>query len=103
LYEVKLAEEELARFKTTLIAKSVNGNSAIIDCNGFFVWKKNKYLETWRTCFEELLNADPAYVTKVTTRKDTNITEQMRKVYICTCMLDIETTFAKMRNNNARI
>jgi hypothetical protein len=62
-------------------------NSALIDSNGIFVWKKNKYLETWRACFEELLNADPTYVTKVTTREDSSITEQMRKVHVYVCRI----------------
>jgi hypothetical protein len=58
-------------------------NSAMNDSNGIFVWKENKYLETWRTRSEELLNADPTYVTKATSREDSSITEQMQKVYVC--------------------
>jgi hypothetical protein len=37
--------------------------------------QKNKYLEMWEVCFEELLLADPTYVT-TNTREEARTTEQ---------------------------
>jgi hypothetical protein len=47
--------------------------------------QKNKYLEMWEVCFDELLNADPTYVT-TSTRGEARTTEQTNTEGMC--MLD---------------
>jgi hypothetical protein len=45
--------------------------------------EKNKYLETWEVCFEELLSADTTYVTTTNTREEARRAEQTNTEDVC--------------------
>lgn len=63
------------------ICKLVKVNSTVTDKNGALIWQKNKYLETWKHYFMELLNADPTYLTTVTTSEEEITNEQTYNIY----------------------
>lgn len=64
------------------ICKLVNDNNTVTDKNGALIWQKDKYLETWKHYFMELLNADPTYLITVTTREEEITNEQIYKIYV---------------------
>jgi hypothetical protein len=45
--------------------------------------QKNKYLETWEVCVEELLSVDPTYVITTNTREEAKTTEQTNTEDMC--------------------
>jgi hypothetical protein len=79
--------------------RPIKDNSIIIDMSKTLNMAKFKYLETQNAYSEELLNADPTYLTKETTIEEASTIKRTNIGNIH--LLNTEITTAKMNNNKA--